>query len=157
MLIRIRQYTFTISAPFFPGQVITAAEAQALNALRAENIRNNFAKRVLDSIASLPEGQLLSAEAQAEAQQALDSYSSTYQFQLRHESRVRESSVEAEARQLAQDEVLTERRRLGEPTEGPTVEVEVELLMASSEIQRRARERVALRLQTTTADLGELL
>lgn len=40
MLVQIQSHQFELSEPYQPGQTIGPAEAQALNALRAENIRN---------------------------------------------------------------------------------------------------------------------
>lgn len=37
---------FTVTAPYAEGQTITAAEAKALNQVRAENIANNFRSKV---------------------------------------------------------------------------------------------------------------
>ena len=44
MKIHISNYSFHLSEPFRAGHVMTGAEARALNALRAENIRNNVAR-----------------------------------------------------------------------------------------------------------------
>jgi len=45
MKISISQYSFSVREPYSEGTELTLAEAQALNRLRAENIRNNLGKQ----------------------------------------------------------------------------------------------------------------
>lgn len=44
MIVTIQGQEFQLSEPFGPGSRLDAAEAKAVNALRAENIRNNLNK-----------------------------------------------------------------------------------------------------------------
>ena len=44
--INIYDEEFTVSTPYAEGHVITAAEAKALNQVRAENIANNFRAKI---------------------------------------------------------------------------------------------------------------
>lgn len=46
MQIRIKQYQFEIEEPFAEGHKLTKGEAQALNVLRAENLRNSATKQL---------------------------------------------------------------------------------------------------------------
>lgn len=46
MLIQTSHYQFTISEPFAEGYRLTAAEAKALNSLRADRLRSALAKRL---------------------------------------------------------------------------------------------------------------
>jgi len=41
---------FTVSTPYSEGQTITAAEAKALNQVRAENIANNFRAKIKEAV-----------------------------------------------------------------------------------------------------------
>lgn len=47
--IGILGHVIEVSEPYAEGHVITAAEAKALNQVRAENIANNFRKRIKDA------------------------------------------------------------------------------------------------------------
>lgn len=72
--ITIQGVVVAVSAPYAEGHQITAAEAKALNQVRAENIRNNMAKKVKKAA----EG-----GADAKAIQALvDQYDAEYEFTL---------------------------------------------------------------------------
>ncbi len=46
----IQGQTFTASLPYAAGQALTESEARALNQVRLENIRNNFASKVKASL-----------------------------------------------------------------------------------------------------------
>lgn len=67
--ITIQKRTFTVPNPYAEGHVVSANEANALNQVFHENIRNNLAKK-------LP-------EVDADAQAAIDAYAKTYQFGVR--------------------------------------------------------------------------
>jgi hypothetical protein len=71
--ISIHGQEVTISAPYAEGQTITEAEAKALNQTRAENVANNFRKRVK---AALDGGK----ETLAEVIAAIASYDASYIF-----------------------------------------------------------------------------
>ncbi len=157
MQIRIRHYVFNLSEPYQPGTVLTAGEAQALNGLRAENIRNNVARAILDEVAALASGEMLPPETLQALQLVIDQYAAGYQFILRHEPRTRPGLIDREARELATDRVIEERRRTGEPTEGASVEAEIELLTRTSTIQDLARRRIAQRQAIAASAMEELL
>lgn len=70
--VTIQGHLFTMSAPYKVGHVLTAGEAQALNQLRAENVRNNFAARMK---AAAEKGQSL-------GQSELTAYDESYAFQV---------------------------------------------------------------------------
>jgi len=146
MKIRIRQYTFDLRDRYTPGHCCTAGEAQALNQQLAENIRNNIDRLVVDAVAVLPPGQLLSLEAQQALQARISEYESRYEFQTRHISRRNgpiESTVEEICRARAEQQLRAEGR--------DEVEDEVVRLMAEfqtlPEVQEEARRLVATREQ----------
>jgi hypothetical protein len=103
MKIRIRQYQFEVSEPFAGGQEITRADRQALDRLRAENIRNNVVKVVEEVTALLAPGQLLSQDALGELQRRIDRYDQGYKFLERHEPRGKPGLIEAEIRRVAEE------------------------------------------------------
>jgi hypothetical protein len=83
MKIRIRQYAFEISTPYSSGHVLTDLEAQALNALRAENIRNNMSKVVQRELNCLGEGEALPSEVLADLTARITNYDKVYSFSPR--------------------------------------------------------------------------
>lgn len=66
----IKKVEYTIAQPFAEGHVCTANEANALNQLLSENVRNNFAPKVEKSEV-------------APTQEDLDNYVAGYQFGVR--------------------------------------------------------------------------
>lgn len=72
----IQGETFSIPEPYGEGHVMTAGEANQLNQVLAENIRNNFAKKVSDAKEA---GTLDGAAMQRE----LDQYAQGYEFGVR--------------------------------------------------------------------------
>jgi hypothetical protein len=154
--IRIRHYTFQLRDRYAAGHVVTAGEAQALNQQLAENIRNNIDRLVVDAIAGLQPGQLLSAAAQAELQERIALYELNYQFQARHIPR-RTGPIEAEAMAIATERALEGARFRGEPEDGPAIDAEITAWLEDPEVQALARTRVGERERLATVGLEELL
>lgn len=90
----IQGQVFTISAPYSAGPVtLSENEAQALNGLRGENIRNNFAAK------------MKKAQEDGEAplgQEALSAYDAQYQFGVRSAGKLPQDPIEKEAWKLAE-------------------------------------------------------
>lgn len=105
MIISIKGFQFEISAPYQPLHQLTPGEAQALNSLRAENIRNNVAKLVNDAIAEQPEGLELTLPESivAEIQAKITSFDSNYVFKPRHEPKPRPGPIDDMIRQVARE------------------------------------------------------
>lgn len=79
--ITIQDWLATIPAPFSEGHVLNENQAGAMNQLFAENIRNNFAKKVKDA---REEAEKNGGEVDFSAlQSALDEYASSYEFGTR--------------------------------------------------------------------------
>lgn len=81
------------------GDVLSASEALALDALRAENIRNNLAKQ---------------AKGESVSQERLDAYAASYQFPQRRLSESeedRELELLAQQRGQTQNEILAQEAR----------------------------------------------
>ena len=69
--------SFTVKAPYAEGHVATAGEAAALNQTLAENLRNNFAKKVKEVKG---ENATVSDEVKAKLDEELALYEATYSF-----------------------------------------------------------------------------
>jgi len=94
--VTIQGSVYTMSAPYAEGYSLTAGEASAMNQLRAENVRNNFAAQIKKA---LEEGKTL-------GQAELTAYDESYEFGVRA-SGVRSITdpVEKAARELALKDV----------------------------------------------------
>lgn len=69
--------SFSVKAPYAEGHVATAGEAAALNQTLAENLRNNFAKKVKEVKG---ENATVSDEVKAKLDEELALYEATYSF-----------------------------------------------------------------------------
>lgn len=139
-------YQFSVAQPYMPGHIITQAEAQALNQLRSENIRENMRPAFSRAIEGTPVDALLSEETVAEIQAKIDQYDSEYQFSEKPEIRERPGAIEREARLLAQ----------ARSAEDATDE-EIELLARSIDLVAEARARVEVRTKITATAMEDLL
>ena len=144
MQVRIHEYLFDLPDPYQEGHQLSLAEAQALNKLRAENIRNNMAKVIDEARAKLEPGQLLPSDEFAALRAQIDLYASNYQFQLRHVARRNPDLLAEQTHTLAREIVRAARARAGDALDGPAFEAEVAMLAATHEVQVKAQERLAL-------------
>lgn len=99
--ITIKGVVLSVPQPFTEGHVCTAAEAQALNQLLAENSRNNFSGRVEKAAAN-------GGADPAALQPELDEYLASYEFGVRTGGgggRAPVDPVEKEALRLAEEAV----------------------------------------------------
>jgi hypothetical protein len=143
--LNLNGYQFTISDPYAPGHPLTPEEAQALNALRAENIRNNFAKRHVAGAIEAASGALLSLPQLRALQVQLDEYASTYSFGARKPN-PRLGLIEAQALEIAR----------GTAEQGASEE-DILALASTEPVLAEARARVAERKRVTNGALEELL
>lgn len=100
MQVRIKGYTFSLSAPYSEGQPLSEGEAKALNDLRAENIQNNFRGFVNEQVARLGSGGLIPQSILSALQLQLDNYDKSYSFNARP-GRNRTGDIEREALAIA--------------------------------------------------------
>ena len=147
MIIRIKGHTFKLSEPHQEGDRLSAGEAQALNALRAENIRNNMAKKLAKLQSPLtPAGlEVFTSEVVA--------YDQAYIFQARPGSPKAAGSFDAEVQKLAR-EVAEAKVRADQLPPGAQGWLEHELA-TSPEIHNEARRRLALRDEVARKALEE--
>lgn len=163
--IRISQYTFELSDPFSAGHSLAENEASALNALRAENIRNAISRIITRETGNGGEGRLLSSEALSRVQAEAERYDAEYVFGSKR-AYTRSTRLETLAREIARPIALAEIRRLAESLDSRDqmydVSAEkVEALIA--EISRRepvlveARLRLEEEMHVTSEALESLL
>jgi hypothetical protein len=154
MQISIKQHAFAVRAPYSEGTVLTKAEAQALNGLRAENIRNNVFKLVAEAMSAVAPGQVLPAAAQQELQEKITEYDLKYQFPQRQEQRG-QSPIEAEILVVATERVEASIRQAG--VSRAMYESLLAVALADSSVQAEARSRVATANQAAKRALEDLL
>lgn len=155
--IRLKHYQFIVTSPFAEGTVLTQAEAEALNALRAENIRA-VANKLLAQVTPAGAGDLLTREQLADLQARITEYDHRYAFPLKHRPRSRQSDIDAEARAIAEERLDAEIRRFG-ATEFANPRYRqnmVETYAALPAVQEEARRRVAERARIVIEGLEDL-
>lgn len=142
-----QEFPFHVAAPFVEGHPLTAGEAQALNQLRSERIRENcrpaFAAAAGSAISGVP-----SADALQEVQQRISRYDENFQFIERHEAAERPlaiTPIQREALELAR----------GAVPDGAS-DAEIELLAASIDLVQEATERVRVRAEVARSGIEAL-
>lgn len=113
--ITIQGLVVAVAQPYAEGHTISAAEAAALNQVRAENIRNNTAKLVKEATKDLGEGDVLPDETAAELRAKIAAYDAEYVFTLASVGggRTVRDPIEAEARKIARGLVTENLRAKG--------------------------------------------
>lgn len=104
--IKMKGLVLEASAPFEEGHTLTKAEADALNQVRAENVRNNFAGKINEALeaAGVQLATELPADLQKQFQTEFSDYDDEYEFGIR---RPRETDpVKVEAYRIASKKVL---------------------------------------------------
>jgi hypothetical protein len=150
--------TFTAPAPYAEGHTLSVAEANVLNQVFAENLRNNFRKRVADSKEkakkegheSLPQDVLDSLIAD------FTKYANDYEFAGKRQSRGPVDPVEREAMKLAREKLneAFKLKNIDKKTlaEGQFDKMVAELLEKKPEFRELAKQRLAS-LQALAADI----
>jgi hypothetical protein len=136
--IRIKSIEFKLSDPYLPGHILNLAEAQALNALRAENIRNNFAKRI--TLGAIGPDEL------ARLHTEIAQYDATYSFRLR-EPRTSSSAMHRESCQVARDHLAAQ----GITQDNQNFEALMYELLEQPWVQAEAGRRIYKRTLTALA------
>lgn len=149
LVLRSRGYRFYIPSRFAEGHSLSAGEAQAMNALLLENIRNNT-KRLLDeALAPIPHTERLSLEQQLALQKLIFQYSESYQFVFRPELGAKPDPISLEARAIAEEQSKSQGQELSEQ--------ELWTLSGEPEILFEAERRVKIRQDDAAKILQELL
>lgn len=154
--IRISQYAFLVGAPYRAGHSLTANEAEALNRLRAENIRNNV-KRWVDQ-AEPTRGLIPQAELNALAER-IAQYAQGYEFAAPAEPKggIRKTGFETEIENIARERVEAKLRLTGITLSKEAHADAIEGEMKLSEVQLEARKRFEARATLAANELKELL
>lgn len=139
MLFKIRGLLFVISDPYGVGHRLSANEAQALNALRTENVRNNVTKFVDEALAGRV---AITAEEEAKLQARIDAYASGYDFPLRRADRGLESPQALLAREIARDIIKAKLVREHLDLSKPEIDQLVEAKAQEGEVQEEAARRI---------------
>lgn len=142
-----QEFPFIVQAPYCEGHLMTRGEAQALNQLRAERIRENCRPTFSTAADSAPSGIPDTAMLQL-IQQKITRYDEGFQFAEKHESRAQApaiSAIEREALELAR----------GEAPDGSTEE-EIATLASSIDLLAAATERVRIRAEIARSGIDSL-
>lgn len=158
LTVRIKGYSFQLSAPYREGTVLTRGEAQAMNSLRTENIQNNVRKLIIDATAELLPGQLLSQETLEALQAKITQYDRNYTFQEKHTPKPRVGEIEQETLTVAQERVESGLRAADKEELIGTAEYErlVQIQLDLPAVLEEARARVAARRQVLSESLSDL-
>lgn len=138
----IKKVEYTIAQPFAEGHVCTANEANALNQLLAENVRNNFAPKVEKSEV-------------APTQEDLDNYVAGYQFGVRSVSS--SDPVEKVMRQLVERKLIEALKARGKNKSSLSSEEFKNAIDAAVEKNRDvlyAKAKEIVMMQTAEIDLA---
>lgn len=138
-------YSFSATAPYTEGHQLTAAEAKALNKLRADAIQENMRKSFAAAASNCPDGILPSAVI-AEIQQTIDSYDSKFQFRATQEPRRKLDSLTLQAIQIA----------TAQAPDGASPE-EIEVLATTIDVLTEARQRLEIQQRVSASSLEDLL
>lgn len=156
MKITIRGYAFTLTEPYQALHTLSPTEAQTLNSLRAENIRNVVAKLVIDSLDSDP-NRMLRQEELDEIQTKITRYDHEYVFRPRHEPKPKPHPIEELIRQIAREHARAEAAQTGLPLD-PALISERAIELASDPVIRVEAEKRHLHLtRVANASLDGML
>lgn len=153
LTLRIRQHPFRIPERYSEGHCCSAGEAQGLNQLMLENVRNNTSDWVIEALAQ-EEGELLSSEAMARLQDRILAYALDYQFQVREETRDRKGPLELEIEKVARERAQEYGNAKG--LDVFDIELAVPEFMAQGEVHEEARRRIKLKAGVAAQALQEL-
>jgi hypothetical protein len=148
----IQDHSFQIPAPFNEGHTCTASEAGVLNQTLAENVRNNLAKRVKESV---DKGEFDQSKMQAE----IDQYLEEYEFGQRR-GRGPTDPVEREALNIAKDIVKNALReqgiKLADVDTADLNDLAQQTVEANPAITKEAESRVKKRNEIGNVSLPDL-
>lgn len=159
MKIRIGNYPFNIPQRYRVGHELSQNEADALNGLRAENIRNNVKRWVDEATRGLQPGELLTPDAISALQDRVSEYAASYEFGVRAEPKggVRKTAFEIELLAIAQERVESQARAMGIELSEEGLAEAVESQMKLAIVIEEARRRVSARQELAQQALQSLL
>lgn len=159
----IQGKSFTVTQPYDEGHTLTAAEARALNQVRAENLRNNFANTV-KAVNDGKEGNI--GEENLEAEFA--KYDSEYSFAMPGAgAKPKLDPIEREARKIAKEvlaaQYAKEGRKMTDVPAGRTkeehqqlIDSNIEKIAGHDKVLAQAKKNVAARAKSLESLSAEL-
>jgi len=134
----------TISTPYAEGHQVTAAEAKALNQVRAENIRNNMAAKVKEIKGDAEE---LNQDQLNAIADAVSQYDREYEFSMASAGGGGRTTdpLEAEAKSLARKLVSEAARNQGlklKDIPKERLDAKIAEVMEMEEVQKQAKENL---------------
>jgi hypothetical protein len=160
----IQGLTFQSPLRYTEGHPLSTVEAAALNGLLAENLRNNFSKRIQDAraeaVKSRGEGATLTDAEVGGLSAAFDAYAGEYVFQGRSSPRAQVDPITREALRLAIVAVKGQLEKLGHKIkdleDGTVEELASRLIEQDPRFRTAAENRLneAKALASVTMDLG---
>lgn len=154
MQISISHYEFSLREPFSAGHKLTIPEAQALNALRAENIRNN-AYRTFGKFAKGEDG-LLKSEDLAELKTFIASQDEQYSFRPKAGPKAKSGTIEAEIGIVAGERVEEQARIAGVELTVVQYSEALAAFKANPGVEEEARRRLGERIRANSKSIEEL-
>jgi hypothetical protein len=149
-----RGHQFHIPLDYPAGHVCTIGEAQALNILRAENLRNNLVKWIEGKLAGF--GPMdLPDETYAEIAERVAKYASEYEFRAR-EIVVAPTLFQLTLRELAEAWV-EEQSQMGHIKMFSPEIREAEIVQAQGRVELQAKARAKVRAIYASSDLSSIL
>ena len=161
--ISIQGITFTYTTPYVEGSVLTAGEANQLNTVRGENMRNNFATKIKTALAELrkstgDETSELSEEAIAAFRAEFAKYDAEYVFSGKRTSRGPVDPVMAKAKKMVRETIESALRAKGykpaDLVEGKMDELIAKYLDSHPEVVDEARAQIAKVKEAAADALG---
>lgn len=153
--ITIKSLVFSAPAPYAEGHVLTEAEASVLNQTLAENLRNNFAKKVEEAKAEAEKaGSAVDMEL---LQFAFDDYAAKYEFGIRSvSSKEPLDPIEREAMAIARNLVKAALQKEGHKIKDVGAEKINELAKAALDKHPILREKAKAIVEAKKAAVGSL-
>jgi len=156
--ITIQDHAFEASQPYLAGHVITDAEAKALNQVRAENLRNNFATKIK---AAKGEAEALTEEQLVALRAEFAEYDAAYVFTLASVGGGKRETdpVQAEAKRLARDVITAKLKAAGKLVKNIDADVLAAAIAKVAEgeaVQKLAKKNVAERQKAAETDLSDM-
>lgn len=156
MQVRIKGYSFSIAEPYSEGHTLTRGEAQALNGVRAENVRNNL-KKLVDEAQTLAGDRLLSPGELAQIQSRFTEYDAGYSFEERRAQAPRRGDLEIAAREIATEVVDARARQEGLDLTPEDREVFIEQVAQDPGVLEQAHQRATAKRQALADSLADLI
>lgn len=156
--ITIQGHTFDATQPYAAGHAITEAEAKALNQVRAENLRNNFATKIKSAQG---DAEALTEEQLATLRAEFAEYDAAYEFTLASVGGGKRETdpVQAEAKRIAKSIVTAKLKEKGKAVKDVDADVLANAIakVAESEgVQKLAKKNVAERNKAAEMDLDAM-